>query len=85
MPELGLEVRVGLHTGECELVDGKVAGIAVHTGARVAANAQPGEVLVSSTVRDLVAGSGLTFEDRGSRELKGIPGEWRLYAVVKST
>ena len=85
MPELGLEVRVGLHTGECELVDGKVAGIAVHTGARVAANAQPGEVLVSSTVRDLVAGSGLTFEDRGSHELKGIPGEWRLYAVAKSS
>ena len=81
MPELGLEVRIGLHTGECELVDGKVAGIAVHTGARVAANAQPGEVLVSSTVRDLVAGSGLTFEDRGSHELKGIPGEWRLYAA----
>jgi len=85
MPELGLEVRVGLHTGECELVDGKVAGIAVHTGARVAANAQPGDVLVSSTVRDLVAGSGLTFEDRGSHELKGIPGEWRLYAVAKSS
>jgi class 3 adenylate cyclase len=78
MPELGLELRVGLHTGECELVDGKVAGIAVHTGARVAANAQPGEVLVSSTVRDLVAGAGLTFEDRGLHELKGIPGEWRL-------
>ena len=85
MPELGLEVRVGLHTGECELVDGKVAGIAVHTGARVAANAQPGEVLVSSTVRDLVAGSGLTFEDRGSHELKGIPGEWQLYAVASET
>ena len=85
MPELGLEVRVGLHTGECELVDGKVAGIAVHTGARVAAIAQPGEVLVSSTVRDLVAGSGLTFEDRGSHELKGIPGEWRLYAVARSS
>ena len=81
MPELGLEVRVGLHTGECELLDGKVAGIAVHTGARVAANAQPGEVLVSSTVKDLVAGSGLAFEDRGQHELKGIPGEWRLYAV----
>jgi class 3 adenylate cyclase len=63
--------------------DGKVAGIAVHTGARVAANAQPGEVLVSSTVKDLVAGSGLTFEDRGSHELKGIPGEWRLYAVAR--
>jgi class 3 adenylate cyclase/pimeloyl-ACP methyl ester carboxylesterase len=83
MPELGLEVRVGLHTGECELVDGKVAGIAVHTGARVAANAEPGDVLVSSTVKDLVAGSGLAFEDRGQRELKGIPGEWRLYAVKR--
>ena len=82
MPELGLEVRVGLHTGECELIDGKVAGIAVHTGARVAGNAKAGEVLVSSTVRDLVAGSGLTFEDRGMHKLKGIPGEWRLYAVA---
>jgi class 3 adenylate cyclase/pimeloyl-ACP methyl ester carboxylesterase len=85
MPELGLEVRVGLHTGECELVDGKMAGIAVHTGARVAAKAQPGEVLVSSTVRDLVAGSGLAFEDRGTHELEGIPGEWRLYAVATSS
>ena len=81
MAELGLEVRVGVHTGECELMDGKMAGIAVHTGARVAAKAQPGEVLVSSTVKDLVAGSGLSFEDRGAHELKGIPGEWRLYAV----
>ena len=79
--ELGLEVRAGLHTGECEVVDGKVAGIAVHTGARVAAQAGPGEVLVSSTVRDLVAGSGLRFEDRGAHELKGVPGEWRLFAV----
>jgi pimeloyl-ACP methyl ester carboxylesterase len=84
MPELGLEVRAGLHTGECELVDGKVAGIAVHTGARVASHAQPGEVLVSSTVKDLVAGSGLAFEDRGTHELKGIPGEWRLYAVERN-
>jgi class 3 adenylate cyclase/pimeloyl-ACP methyl ester carboxylesterase len=81
MPELGLQVRVGLHTGECELVDGKVAGIAVHTGARVASHAKPDEVLVSSTVKDLVAGSGLSFEDRGMHELKGIPGEWRLFAV----
>jgi pimeloyl-ACP methyl ester carboxylesterase len=81
MPKLGLEVRAGLHTGECELVDDKVAGIAVHTGARVASQARPGEVLVSSTVKDLVAGSGLAFEDRGAHELKGIPGEWRLYAV----
>ena len=83
MPGLGLEVRAGLHTGECELIDGKVAGIAVHTGARVASNAQPGEVLVSSTVKDLVAGSGITFHDRGLHELKGIPGEWRLYAVAR--
>jgi class 3 adenylate cyclase len=80
--ELGIDVRSGLHTGECELVDGKISGIAVHTGARVAAHAGPGEVLVSSTVRDLVAGSGLEFEDRGVHELKGIPGEWRLYAAV---
>jgi class 3 adenylate cyclase/dienelactone hydrolase len=80
--ELGLDVRSGLHTGECELVDGKVTGIAVHTGARVAAHAGPGEVLVSSTVKDLVAGSGLEFEDRGVHELKGVPGEWRLYAAV---
>jgi pimeloyl-ACP methyl ester carboxylesterase len=79
--ELGIEVRAGLHTGECELVEGKVAGIAVHTGARVASRAQPGEVLVSSTVRDLVAGSGIQFADRGVAELKGIPGDWRLYAV----
>jgi len=80
--ELGIDVRSGLHTGECELVDGKITGIAVHTGARVAAHAGAGEVLVSSTVKDLVAGSGLEFEDRGVHELKGIPGEWRLYAAV---
>jgi class 3 adenylate cyclase len=73
MPELDLEVRAGLHTGECELIDGKVAGIAVHTGARVAANAQPGEVLVSSTVKDLVAGSGITFQDRGYTNSKASP------------
>jgi pimeloyl-ACP methyl ester carboxylesterase len=83
MPGLGLQVRAGVHTGECEVVDGKVAGIAVHTGARVASHAQPGEVLVSSTVKDLVAGSGIAFHDRGSRELKGIPGEWRLFAVAR--
>jgi class 3 adenylate cyclase len=82
--ELALEVRVGLHTGECELLDGKVAGIAVHTGARIASLAQPGEVLVSSTVKDLVAGSGIAFEERGAHELKGIPGEWRLYAVART-
>ncbi len=80
--ELGIDVRAGLHTGECELIDGKVAGIAVHIGARVAEHAAPGEVLVSSTVKDLVAGSGIEFEERGAPELKGIPGEWRLFAVV---
>jgi pimeloyl-ACP methyl ester carboxylesterase/class 3 adenylate cyclase len=79
--ELGLEVRAGLHTGECEVVDGKVGGIAVHIGARVAAEAAPGEVLVSSTVKDLVAGSGIAFQERASVELKGVPGEWRLYSV----
>jgi class 3 adenylate cyclase/esterase/lipase len=81
--ELGIDVRAGLHTGECEVVDGKVAGIAVHTGARVASQAQPGEVLVSSTVKDLVAGSEIQFADRGVAALKGIPGEWRLFAVER--
>jgi class 3 adenylate cyclase len=80
---VGIEIRAGLHTGECELVDGKIGGIAVHIGARVAALAAPGEVLVSQTVRDLVAGSGLAFADRGATELKGVPGEWRLYAVTR--
>jgi pimeloyl-ACP methyl ester carboxylesterase len=80
--DLGLEVRAGLHTGECEVMDGKVAGVAVSIGARVAAQAGPGEVLVSQTVKDLVAGSGIEFEDRGDAELKGLPGEWRLYAVA---
>jgi pimeloyl-ACP methyl ester carboxylesterase len=79
--ELGIEVRAGIHTGECEWVDGKIAGIAVHIGARVAAEAAPGEVLVSGTVRDLVVGAGLDFADRGSRELKGVPGDWRLFSV----
>lgn len=82
--DLGLEVRAGLHTGECELVDRKVGGIAVHIGARVAAMAGPGEVLVSSTVKDLVSGSGLKFQDRGEHELKGVPGQWRLYAVAEN-
>jgi class 3 adenylate cyclase len=80
--DLGLEVRAGLHTGECEILDGKVAGLAVAIGARVAAHAGPGEVLVSQTVKDLVAGSGIEFQDRGEAELKGVPGEWRLYAVA---
>jgi pimeloyl-ACP methyl ester carboxylesterase len=79
---LGIEIRAGVHTGECELHEGKVAGIAVSAGARVAAAAGPSEVLVSHTVKDLVAGSGIEFEDRGTRELKGISGEWRLYSVA---
>jgi class 3 adenylate cyclase len=79
--ELGLEVRAGLHSGECELIDGKIGGIAVALGARVAATADPGEVRVSRTVKDLVAGSGLEFEERGRHELKGAPGEWDLFAV----
>jgi class 3 adenylate cyclase len=82
---LGIELRAGLHTGECELVGGKVAGIAVHTGARVSASAAPGEVLVSSTVKDLVAGSEIDFRDRGVHELKGVPGEWHLFAVDRSS
>lgn len=79
--ELGIDVRAGLHTGECEIADGKVAGIAVHTGARVAGLAGAGEVLVSSTVKDLVAGSGIVFAERGAHQLKGIPGDWQLFAV----
>jgi class 3 adenylate cyclase/pimeloyl-ACP methyl ester carboxylesterase len=78
---VGLEVRAGLHTGEVELAAADVRGIAVHIGARVAAMAGPGEVLVSSTVKDLVAGSGIDFEDRGAHSLKGVPGEWHLYAA----
>jgi pimeloyl-ACP methyl ester carboxylesterase len=81
---LGLEIRAGVHAGEVELVGAGVAGIAVQTGARVAERAEAGEVLVSGTVRDLVAGSGLQFENRGDHELKGVPGEWRLYAVVNA-
>jgi class 3 adenylate cyclase len=70
-----------LHTGECEIVGEKLGGIAVSIGARIASQAGAGEVLVSGTVKDLVAGSGIAFEDRGVRELKGVPGEWRLFAV----
>jgi class 3 adenylate cyclase len=80
--ELGLEIRAGVHTGECELHEGKVAGLAVVIGSRVAAAAEGGQVLVSQTVKDLVAGAGLQFAERGERELKGVPGEWRLYAVL---
>ena len=79
---LEIDVRAGVHTGECELIGDKVGGIGVHIGARVAGQAGAGEVLVSQTVKDLVAGSGLEFEERGLHELKGVPGEWRLYAVV---
>jgi class 3 adenylate cyclase/pimeloyl-ACP methyl ester carboxylesterase len=80
---LGLELRAGVHTGECELHDGKVAGLAVSIGARVAGDAGAGEVLVSQTVKDLVAGTGLALEDRGERELKGVPGTWRLFAATE--
>jgi class 3 adenylate cyclase len=81
---LGMDVRIGLHTGECELLGDKISGIAVNTGARVGARAGAGEILVSRTVVDLVAGAGITFEDRGTHALKGIPGEWQLYAVATS-
>jgi len=80
---LGLELRAGVHTGECEMIGRKVGGIAVHIAARVMATAGAGEVLVSSTVRDLVSGSGLAFEDRGTHELKGVPDQWHLYSLVR--
>jgi class 3 adenylate cyclase len=79
---LGIHVRAGLHTGEVEVMNGDVGGLAVHIGARVMSAAGPGEVLVSSTVKDLVVGSGIDFRERGVRELKGVPGEWRLFAVA---
>jgi pimeloyl-ACP methyl ester carboxylesterase len=82
MPALGLAVRAGVHTGEVEIIGAKVGGIAVHIGARVAAEAAPGEVIVSSTVKDLVAGSGIRFEDRGRRPLKGVPGDWHLFRAA---
>ncbi len=75
-------MRAGIHTGECQLVDEKIAGISVVTGSRISSLAGPGEVLVSSTVKDLVAGSGFVFADRGEHELKGVPGVWRLYVVA---
>ena len=80
--ELGIEIRAGLHTGECRTIDGKIGGLAVSIGARVSALAGPSEVVVSQTVRDLVAGSGLAFDDRGEHALKGVPGTWRAYVVV---
>ena len=78
---LGIDIRAGLHTGELEIRGEDVAGMAVHIGARVSALAAAGEILVSSTVKDLVAGSGITFDDKGEQELKGVPGSWRLFAV----
>src|SRR5215475_1438385 len=78
---LGLEVRIGLHAGECEVIAGKMGGVAVHIGARVAALAQPGEVLATSTVKDLVVGSGFRFSDRGVTTFKGVPDQWRLFAI----
>jgi class 3 adenylate cyclase len=83
--ELNLHLRTGIHTGECELLEGKVGGIAVHIGARIAAQAAPGEILVSQTVKDLVTGSDLIFEDRGEVTLDRVPGNWRLYAAVDTT
>jgi len=80
--DLGIEIRAGVHTGECELMDGKISGLTVSIGARVAAKAGPSQVLISQTVKDLVAGSGLTFQDTGEHELKGVPDRWRLYRVV---
>ena len=82
---LGLEVRAGVHTGEVETIDGKAGGLAVNICARVAASAAPREVLVSSTVKDLTAGSGLEFDDAGQRELKGIPEPWHLFRLVNAT
>ena len=84
MREIGVPIRAGIHTGECEVVDGKVAGIAVNIGARVASFAEQDEVLVSQTVHDLVVGSGIGFADRGTHELRGIPGEWRLFSVASA-
>jgi class 3 adenylate cyclase len=82
--ELGLEVRVGLHTGECEVMGGDVGGMAVHIAARVAALARPGEVMASGTTFGTVVGAGLRFEDRGVQALKGVPGKWPLFALVAS-
>ena len=82
MRELGLEIRAGLHTGEIEVQSDDIAGLAVHIAARIVALAGRGEVLVSGTVHDLVVGSGFAFEDRGAHELKGVPGEWRLFTAA---
>jgi class 3 adenylate cyclase len=82
VPELGLDVRAGVHTGECEVIDGKPGGMAVVVGARISSIAPPGTVFASSTVKDLVVGSGIAFEDQGEHELKGVHGAWKLHAVV---
>jgi class 3 adenylate cyclase len=79
---MGIQVRAGIHTGEVESLDGKVGGLAVHIGARVGSLAGPGEVAVTSTVKDLVAGSGLAFDDAGEHSLKGVPGTWRLFRLA---
>jgi class 3 adenylate cyclase len=79
--KLGIELRIGLHTGECEVRGADLGGLAVHIAARIGSLAQPGQVLVSSTVKDLVAGSGIEFSDRQERELKGVPGTWTLFSV----
>ena len=80
--DLGIEIRAGVHMGECELIDNKIGGITVSIGARVASKARASEILISQTVKDLVAGSGLGFEDAGEHELKGVPDRWHLYRVV---
>ena len=80
---LGIEVRAGIHAGECELQGGNLSGIAVHIAARVQAAASPGQIFVSATVKDLVIGSAMRFEDRGEHSLEGVPGEWRLYSLVE--
>lgn len=81
---LGIEIRAGLHGGECETIGSRLGGIAVHIGSRVASAANAGEILVSSTVKDLVVGSGVSFEDRGIHNLKGVPGEWHIFAVANA-
>ncbi len=81
---LGIELRVGLHTGECEVRGDDLGGLAVHIAARVGSLATPGEIMVSGTVKDLVVGSGIEFDDRGEHELKGVPGTWKLFAVSRS-
>jgi class 3 adenylate cyclase len=84
-PQLGLEIRAGLHTGDCELLQDGVAGITVHIAARVSAHADAGEIMVSRTIRDLVTGSGIELRSRGERELKGVPGTWELFTVGEGT